>query len=96
MTQQDRREYEWETGQVLLNDDATATDLIRHNNNVQAVASRSRDEAIDRMVRELAEKTNINQDLTGNFKPAQRGCGRVYPPRLRNAAVQFLMAKYEE
>lgn len=96
MTQQEQREYEWESGQVLLDADTTAEQLMRHNNNVQAVAARSRDEAIHNMVRGLADKLRNNQNTSGNFKFALRLHGRTYPPRIRNAAVQFLMTKYEE
>lgn len=96
MTQQEQREYEWESGSVLLDEATTATDLLRHNSNVQAVATRSRDEAIHNMVRGLADKIRSNQDTSGRFKFAMRLHARHYPSRLRNAAAQFLMAKYEE
>ncbi|MBO5704900.1 MAG: hypothetical protein J6R99_02690 [Alphaproteobacteria bacterium] len=95
MTQQDQREYEWETGQRLLDESVTADDLIRHNSNIQHGAVRSRDEAIDRMVRGLYDKTNIKQDLTGVHAFALRMHARHIPPKLRNAAVESIMQKYE-
>lgn len=96
MTQQETREYEWQTGQVLLDAGATGDDLLRHNNNMQAVAARSRDEAIDTMVRGLADKIRRNQNTSGNHRFAMRLHGRFYPPRIRNVAAQFLISKYEE
>lgn len=96
MTQQEQREYEWESGSVLLDESATAYDLMRHNSNVQVAATRSRDEAIHDMVRGLADKLRNNQDTSGRFTFAMRLHARHYPPRLRNASAQFLMTKYEE
>lgn len=96
MTQQEQREYEWQTGQVLLDADTTVEQLMRHNSNMQAVAARSQDEAIHNMVRGLADKLRNNQNTSGYFAFALRQHGRKYPPRIRNAAVQFLMTKYEE
>lgn len=95
MTTQDTREYEWETGQRLLDESVTADDLIRHNSNMQHGAVRSRDEAIDRMVRDLYDKTNIKQNLTGVHSFALRQHARHIPPKLRNAAVESIMQKYE-
>lgn len=96
MTEQDLREYEWESGRKLLDENATADDLMRHNSNVQSSAARGRDEAIDDMVRGLADKVRHDQDTSGRFLFAMRHHGRKYPDNIRNAAAQFLMTKYEE
>ena len=96
MTQQDVKEYEWETGRQLLNESSTADDLIRHNSNVKSVAARGRDEAIDNMVRGLADKVRTTQDTSGHFAFALRHHGRRFPDRIRTAAAQFLMTNYEE
>ena len=95
MTQQDLREYEWENGQMLLDESTTVTDLMRHNSNVQHMQERGRDGAIDSMVRGLADKVRANQDTSGRCRFAIRHHARWFPPKLRNEAVQFLMTKYE-
>ena len=96
MTQQEQREYEWETGQQLLDSTTTARDLLCHNSNVQHMQERGRDSTIDKMVRGLADKVRANQDTSGRFKFAMRLHARWYPPKLRNAAVQSILTKYEE
>lgn len=96
MTQQDLREYEWEHGQVLLDESTTVTDLMRHNSNVQHMQQRARDSAIDSMVRGLADKVRANQDVSGRFRFAMRLHARWFPPKLRNAAVQSIFTKYDE
>ena len=96
MTNQQQREYEWETGQQLLDASTTAEDLLRHNSNVQHMQERGRDSAIDNMVRGLADKVRANQDVSGRFRFAMRLHARWYPPKLRNAAVQSILTKYDE
>lgn len=96
MTQQEQREYEWETGQQLLDSTTTARDLLLHNSNVSHMQERGRDSVIDNMVRGLADKVRTNQDTSGRFKFAMRLHARWYPPKLRNAAVQSILTKYEE
>ena len=96
MTDQELREYCFETGQQLLGEDVTVEDLMRHNNNCDHLRMRGQDENIDKLVRGLYDKTNISQDLTGKHEFAMRLCGRIYPEQLRQAAVERLMQKYDE
>ena len=96
MTTQQQREYEWENGKQLLDASTTATDLLRHNSNVQHMQQRARDNAIDSMVRGLADKLRKNQDTSGRFRFAMRLHARWFPPKLRNAAVQSILTKYDE
>lgn len=96
ITESELREYEFETGKHLLDESVTGRDLLVHNDNIKQGRIRARDEQIDAMVRGLADKTNVNQDLSGRHRFAFRLHGRKTPERLRNVAAQLLMAKYDE
>lgn len=96
ITESDLREYEFETGKRLLDESVTGRDLLVHNDNIKQGRIRARDEQIDALVRGLADKTRIKQDLSGRHKFAAMLHGRKTPERLRNTAVQLLMAKYDE
>ncbi len=96
MTDTDLREYEWETGQRLLDADLSVAELQQHNANAQHLRMRAQDESIDKLVRGLADKTAIKQNLTGVHNFALRLHNRKMPAKLKQAAVQRLMAKYDE
>lgn len=96
MTDTELREYEWETATRLLDADTTVGELQQHNQNAQHLRMRAQDEAIDRLVCGLADKTAIKQNLTGVHDFALRLHGRKIPPKLKQQAVHLLMAKYDE
>lgn len=96
MTDQELREFCFDTNQQLLDEDVTVEDLMRHNANCDHLRMRGQDEGIDKLVHDLYDKTNISQNLTGRHKFAMRLCGRKYPPKLRQAAIERLMLKYDE
>lgn len=96
LTQSDLREYEFETGQHLLDDTVTARDLLIHNDNIKRGRMRAQDEQIDMLVRGLADKTNIKQRLDGRHTFAMRLHNRKWPDNLRQPAIERLMAKYDK
>lgn len=96
MTDQELREFCFDTNQQLLAEDVTVDDLMRHNANCDHLRMRGQDEYIDKLVYDLYDKTNISQDLSGKHKFAMRLCGRIYPEQLRQAAIERLMLKYDE
>lgn len=96
ITESDLREYEFETGKRLLDESVTGRDLLVHNDNIKRGRERARDEDIAALVRGLADKTNIKQNLTGRHTFAMRLHGRKTPPHLKQIAAQALMAKYDE
>jgi len=96
MTDQELREYLFETNQALLDEDVSVDDLMRHNGNIDHLRQRSQDEDIDRLVRGLYDKTKIKQDLTGKFRFAMRLHGRKYPIKLKKPAAERLLLKYDE
>lgn len=95
MTDLELKEYLFDTNQQLLDEDVSVNDLMRHNNSMDHLRDREQDETIDKMVRGLYDKTDIDIDLTGKFDFALRGYGRIYPPELKKEAVERLMQKYE-
>lgn len=96
MTDLELKEYLFETNQQLLAEDVTVDDLMRHNGNIDHLRQREQDETIDKMVRGLYDKTRIKQNLTGKFKFALRLHGRKYPDKLKKAAAERLLLKYDE
>lgn len=96
MTDLELKEYLFETNQQLLAEDVTVDDLMRHNGNIDHLRQREQDETIDKMVRGLYDKTHIKQNLTGKFKFALRLHGRKYPDKLKKAAAERLLLKYDE
>ena len=96
MTELELKEYLFETNQQLLDEDVTAEDLLRHNGNIDHLRDRVQDEAIDKMVRGLYDKTDIDIDLSGKFDFALRGYGRIYPDGLKKEAAERLLNKYSE
>ena len=96
MTDQELREFCFETNQQLLPEDVTVKDLMLHNEHIKQGQIRGRDEEIDRIVKATAEKTAIKQNLTGKFRFALRLHGRKIPDRLKQAAVERLLLKYDE
>ena len=96
MTDQELREFCFETNQQLLPEDVTVKDLMLHNEHIKQGQIRGRDEEIDRIVKATAEKTAIKQNLTGKFRFALRLHGRKIPDKLKQAAVERLLLKYDE
>ena len=96
MTDQELREFCFETNQELLPEDVTVEDLMLHNAHVQQGKTRGRDEEIDRIVKASAEKADIRQNLTGKFKCAMRLHGRKIPEKLKQPAAERLLLKYDE
>lgn len=96
LTQSDLREYEFTTGQHLLDGSVTGRDLLLHNDNIKHGRMRAQDEQIDALVRGLADKTNIKQRLDGRHTFAMRLHNRKWPDNLRHAAIERLMAKYDK
>ena len=95
-TESELREYEFETGQHLLDESVTGRDLLIHNDNIKHGRMRAQDEHIDALVRGLADKTNIKQRLDGRHTFAMRLHGRRYPDNLKQPAIERLMAKYDK
>ena len=96
MTDQELQEFCFDTNQRLLSEDVTVHDLMLHNEYVKQGQARSRDEEIDRIVKASVEKADISQNLTGRFNFAMRLHGRKYPPKLKQAATERLLLKYDE
>lgn len=96
MTDQELKEFCFETNQQLLPEDVTVEDLMLHNEHIKQGQARGRDEEIDRIVKASAEKSDIKQNLTGKFRFALRLHGRKIPNRLKHAAVERLLLKYDE
>ena len=96
LTQSDLREYEFTTGQHLLDESVTGRDLLLHNDNIKHGRMRAQDEQIDALVRGLADKTNIKQRLDWRHTFAMRLHGRRYPDNLKQPAIERLMAKYDK
>lgn len=96
MTELELKEYLFETNQQLLDEDVSAEDLMRHNNNIDHLRMREQDESIDKMVKGLYDKTDIDIDLSGKFEFAMRLAGRIYPDDLKKEAAERLLAKYSE
>lgn len=95
MTDLELKEYLFETNQNLLDEDVTADDLLRHNGNIDHLRMRAQDETIDKMVKGLYDKTKVKQNLTGRFNFAMRLHGRKYPEKLKKAAAERLLFKYD-
>ena len=96
MTDLELKEYLFETNQQMLDETASAQDVLRHNHNIDHLRDREQDETIDKMVRGLYDKTKVAQNLTGKFKFALRLHGRKYPERLKRPAAERLLIKYSE
>ena len=96
MTDQELREYCFETGQQLLGEDVQVQDLMLHNEYVKQGQARGRDEEIDRIVKASVEKADIKQNLTGKFRFAMRLHGRKFPETLKQPAAERLLLKYDE
>lgn len=96
MTDQELREFCFETNQELLPEDVSVQDLMLHNAHIQQGQIRGRDEEIDRIVKASVEKADIKQNLTGRFKFAMRLHGRKIPERLKKEAAERLLLKYDE
>lgn len=96
MTELELKEYLFETNQQLLDEDTSVDDLMRHNGNIDHLRQRAQDENIDKIVRGLYDKTDIDIDLTGKFDFALRGYGRIYPDDLKKEAAERLLQKYGE
>lgn len=96
MTDLELKEYLFETNQQLLDESITAQELLQHNANCDHLRERSQDENIDKMVRNLYDKTKINQNLTGKFRFAMRLHNRVYPDKLKKEAAERLLMKYDD
>lgn len=96
MTDLELKEYLFETNQQLLDESTTVEDLLYHNNSIDHLRDREQDETIDRMVKGLYDKTRIKQNLTGKFRFALRLHGRKYPDRLKKAAAERLLLKYDD
>lgn len=95
MTDLELKEYLFEHNQQLLDADTTADDLMRHNNNIDHLQQRAQDEDIDKLVRGLYDKARTKQNLTGHFNFALRLHGRKFPERLKKAAAERLLLKYD-
>ena len=95
MTELELKEYLFETNQELLDENITVDDLQRHNGSIDHLRQRSQDESIDKMVRGLYDKSKVAQNLTGKFKFAMRLHGRKFPDKLKRAAAERLLMKYE-
>lgn len=96
MTELELKEYLFETNQQLLDENVTAEDLLRHNGNIDHLRDRAQDESIDKMVRNLYDKSRTKQNLTGKFRFAMRLHGRIYPDKLKRSAAERLLIKYDE
>lgn len=96
MTDQELKEYCFDTNQQLLSEDVTAQDLLWHNERIKQGQMRGRDEEIDRIVKASVEKAGIKQNLTGRFRFAMRLHGRKIPVGLKQAAAERLLLKYDE
>lgn len=96
MTDQELREFCFDTNQQLLPEDVTVEELMLHNEHIKQGQVRGRDEEIDRVVKASAEKSDIKQNLTGKFRFALRLHGRKIPDKLKQAAVERLLLKYDE
>ena len=96
MTDQELREFCFDTNQQLLPEDVTVEELMLHNEHIKQGQVRGRDEEIDRIVKASAEKSDIKQNLTGKFRFALRLHGRKIPNKLKQAAVERLLLKYDE
>lgn len=96
MTDQELKEFCFDTGQRLLDADVTAQELLLHNERIKQGQSRSRDEEIDRIVKASVEKADIHQNLTGKFRFAMRLHGRKIPTKLKQPAAERLLLKYDE
>lgn len=96
MTDQELREFCFDTNQQLLPEDVTVEELMLHNEHIKQGQIRGRDEEIDRIVKASAEKSDIKQNLTGKFRFALRLHGRKIPNKLKQAAVERLLLRYDE
>lgn len=96
MTDQELKEFCFETNQQLLPEDVSVHDLMLHNEHIKQGQMRGRDEEIERIVKASAEKADIKQNLTGRFQFAMRLHGRKIPPRLKQEAAERLLLKYDE
>jgi hypothetical protein len=96
MTELELKEYLFETNQQLLDENVTAEDLLRHNGNIDHLRDRAQDESIDKMVRNLYDKSRTKQNLTGKFRFAMRLHGRIYPEKLKRSAAERLLIRYDE
>lgn len=96
MTDQELKEFCFDTNQQLLPEDVTLEELMLHNEHIKQGQARGRDEEIDRVVKASAEKSDIKQNLTGKFRFALRLHGRKIPDKLKQAAVERLLLRYDE